>query len=179
MRCPADSAWLTAVSAMGSASRRSNPICAAPACRTEGTIPVPNGGSARGYQAMVVLSTALTSPSYDGQPAVYLYIAALEVNVLNCRVEGCPGPSSTSCTLATQSGGWHPHRPLPGGHRTTRGPGRRSRPRRGCRSGQIPLEDPGKRRAEIARMMDTAGTGSPADTAELAQHRPSRHWRGL
>jgi hypothetical protein len=23
------------------------PICAAPACRTEGTIPVPNGGSAR------------------------------------------------------------------------------------------------------------------------------------
>jgi uncharacterized protein (DUF1330 family) len=36
---------------------------------------------------MVVLSTALTSPSYDGQPAVYLYIAALEVNVLNCRWE--------------------------------------------------------------------------------------------
>jgi hypothetical protein len=51
--------------------------------------------------------------------------------------------------------------------------------RRGCRSGQVPLKDPGKRRAEISRMMDTAGTGSPADTAELAQHRPSRHWRGL
>src|SRR6185437_10140004 len=32
----ADSAWLTAVSAMGSASRRSNPICAAPACRPNG-----------------------------------------------------------------------------------------------------------------------------------------------
>ncbi len=47
----ADSAWLTAVSAMGSASRRSNPICAAPACRTEGTIPVPNGGNARFVQA--------------------------------------------------------------------------------------------------------------------------------
>ena len=31
---------------------------------------------------------ALSSPGYgsmDGQPAVYLYIAALEVNVLNCR----------------------------------------------------------------------------------------------
>jgi hypothetical protein len=27
----------------------------------------------------------LVSPGYDGQPAVYLYIAALEVNVLNCR----------------------------------------------------------------------------------------------
>src|SRR5690349_22017545 len=38
----ADSAWLTALSAMGPASRRSNPICAAPACRTEGTIPIPN-----------------------------------------------------------------------------------------------------------------------------------------
>ena len=32
----ADSAWLTAVSAMGSASRRSNPICAAPACGPNG-----------------------------------------------------------------------------------------------------------------------------------------------
>ena len=32
-------------------------------------------------------STALASPGYDGQPAVYLYIAALEVNVLNCRDE--------------------------------------------------------------------------------------------
>ena len=30
-------------------------------------------------------STALAIPGYDGQPAVYLYIAALEVNVLNCR----------------------------------------------------------------------------------------------
>jgi hypothetical protein len=33
---------------------------------------------------------ALSSPGYgpmDGQPAVYLYIAALKVNVLNCRDE--------------------------------------------------------------------------------------------
>jgi hypothetical protein len=44
-----------------------------------------NGGSARGYQAIFVPSAALGSPGYDGQPAVYLYIAALEVNVLNCR----------------------------------------------------------------------------------------------
>jgi len=43
------------------------------------------GGSACGYQAIFVPSTALASPGYDGQPAVYLYIAALEVNVLNCR----------------------------------------------------------------------------------------------
>ena len=29
------------------------------------------GGSARGYQAIFVPSTALASPGYDGQPAVY------------------------------------------------------------------------------------------------------------
>jgi hypothetical protein len=46
------------------------------------------GGSARGYQAIFVPSTALASPGYDGQPAVYLYIAALEVNVLKCRGQG-------------------------------------------------------------------------------------------
>ena len=39
----------------------------------------------RGYQAIFVPSAALDSPGYDGQPAVYLHIAALEVNVLNCR----------------------------------------------------------------------------------------------
>jgi hypothetical protein len=32
-----------------------------------------------------VASATLGIPGYDGQPAVYLYIAALEVNVLNCR----------------------------------------------------------------------------------------------
>jgi hypothetical protein len=34
---------------------------------------------------------AISSPDYgsiNGQPAVYLYIAALEVNVLNCRRPG-------------------------------------------------------------------------------------------
>jgi hypothetical protein len=36
-----------------------------------------NGGSARGYQAVFVPSTALASPGYEGQQAVYLYIAAL------------------------------------------------------------------------------------------------------
>jgi hypothetical protein len=36
-----------------------------------------NGGSARGYQAIFAPSTALASPGYDGQPAVYLYIAVL------------------------------------------------------------------------------------------------------
>ena len=50
----------------------------------------PNGGSARGYQAIFVPSAALSSPGYDpldGQPAVYLYITALEVNVRYCRDE--------------------------------------------------------------------------------------------
>jgi hypothetical protein len=49
------------------------------------------GGSARGYQAIFVPSTALASPGHDGQPAVYLYIAGLEMNVLNCRRQGLPG----------------------------------------------------------------------------------------
>jgi hypothetical protein len=41
------------------------------------------GGSVRGYQAIFVPLAALSSPGYgplDGQPAVYLYIAALEAN---------------------------------------------------------------------------------------------------
>ena len=33
-----------------------------------------NGGSACGYQAPFVPSTALASPGYDGRPVVYLYI---------------------------------------------------------------------------------------------------------
>ena len=33
-------------------------------------------------------SAALGSLGYGGQPAVYLYIAPLEVNVLNCRGQG-------------------------------------------------------------------------------------------
>jgi hypothetical protein len=42
-------------------------------------------------RATSVPPAALTSPGYGpigGQPAVYLYIAALEVNVLNCRGQG-------------------------------------------------------------------------------------------
>jgi hypothetical protein len=42
------------------------------------------GGSARRYQAIFVPSTTLASPCHDGQSAVFLYLAALEVNVLNC-----------------------------------------------------------------------------------------------
>ena len=64
--------------------------------------PAPNGGTARGYEGNVVPLTALASHGYgpmDGQPAVYLYIAALEVNVLNCRVEGISA-SSTRVALA-------------------------------------------------------------------------------
>jgi len=52
----------------------------------QSAITAQNGGSARCYQAIFVPSTALASPGYDGQPAVYLYIAVLEVNVLNCRI---------------------------------------------------------------------------------------------
>jgi hypothetical protein len=47
-----------------------------------------NGGSARGYQAIFVPSATLGSLGHDGQPAVCLYIAALEVNVLGCRRPG-------------------------------------------------------------------------------------------
>ena len=46
-------------------------------------IPGHNGGSVRGYQAIFVPLAALSSPGYSpvgGQPAVYLYIAALEAN---------------------------------------------------------------------------------------------------
>ena len=49
--------------------------------------PAQIGGSARGYQAIFVASATLGSPGYDGQPAVYLYIAVLEVNVLKCRCD--------------------------------------------------------------------------------------------
>jgi hypothetical protein len=53
-----------------------------------------NGGTVRGYEAIFVPSNALGSPGYDGQPAVYLYSAALEVNALNCRIPRvCAGQS--------------------------------------------------------------------------------------
>ena len=41
------------------------------------------GGSACDYQAILVPSTTLADPGCDGQPAANLYIASLEVNVLN------------------------------------------------------------------------------------------------
>ena len=72
---------------------------------------VPNGGSARGYQAIFVASATLGSPGYDGQPAVYLYIAALEVNVLNSAngstsrtwVETWPRPGFERALLMPQA----------------------------------------------------------------------------
>jgi hypothetical protein len=46
-----------------------------------------NGGSARGYQAIFVSLAALSSPGYGpieaSQPYIYIYIVAIEVNVLN------------------------------------------------------------------------------------------------
>jgi hypothetical protein len=63
------------------------PFCAPPTARTEGIVPVQNGGTARGYEAIFVPSNALGSPGHDGQPAVYLYSAALEVNALDRRWE--------------------------------------------------------------------------------------------
>jgi hypothetical protein len=53
--------------------------------------PTHNGGSGAVIRAVFVPLVAFSSPGYvpmDGQPAVYLCIAALRVNVLNCRVDG-------------------------------------------------------------------------------------------
>jgi hypothetical protein len=64
------------------------PIWAPPLARLHAAAGVQLGGSARGYQAIFVSLADLSSPGYgpiDGQPAVYVYIAAIEVNVLNCR----------------------------------------------------------------------------------------------
>jgi hypothetical protein len=57
---------------------------------------------ARGYQAIFVPLAAFSSFCYDsmdGQPAVYLYIAALEVNVLNCRMSSAFDQSLLACQL--------------------------------------------------------------------------------
>src|SRR5512140_1001494 len=64
-------------------SVQKTPSCAAATAARPRSRTKQIGGSARGYRAIFVPSTALASPGYDGQPAVYLYIAALEVNVLN------------------------------------------------------------------------------------------------
>ena len=56
----------------------------------QSAITAQNGGSVRGYQAIFVPLAALSSPGYSpmgGQPAVYLYITALEANCRFCRVE--------------------------------------------------------------------------------------------
>jgi hypothetical protein len=48
------------------------------------------GGTARGYQGIFTTLAAQQSrlwPNRTAGPAVYLYIAALGVNVLNCRVQ--------------------------------------------------------------------------------------------
>ena len=50
-------------------------FCAPPTDRIEVTVPIQIGGTARGYQAIFIPSSALASPGYDGHPAVYLYIA--------------------------------------------------------------------------------------------------------
>ena len=52
-------------------------ICAPDLRCRHALVAVHIGGSACGYQAIFVSSTALASPGYDGQPAVYLYIAVL------------------------------------------------------------------------------------------------------
>jgi hypothetical protein len=64
------------------------PFCAPPTDRTEAIVPVQIGGYACGYQAIFVPSIALASPGYDGQPAVYLYIAIRRPIVRFCRDEG-------------------------------------------------------------------------------------------
>ncbi len=49
-----------------------------------------NGGTVRGYQGIFVALAAQQSRLWTNRtvsPAVYLYIAALGANVLNCRVE--------------------------------------------------------------------------------------------
>ena len=57
-----------------------DPICTGDALIGIGPRSVHNGGSVRGYQAIFVPLAAVRSLGYsppDGQPAVYLYIAAL------------------------------------------------------------------------------------------------------
>jgi hypothetical protein len=74
----------TSVSSVSHAGRAQiNPICAAAPINRSPLARLQNGGSVRGYQAIFVPLAALSSPGYSpvgGQPAVYLYIAALEAN---------------------------------------------------------------------------------------------------
>jgi hypothetical protein len=62
------------------------PVCAAPACRTEGTIPVPNGGTARGYQEFLAPS-AISAAASRRVARPYIYAAViLGANARICRV---------------------------------------------------------------------------------------------
>jgi hypothetical protein len=59
-------------------------------------IAVQNGGTARGYQGILVPLAALTSSGYglngrSAEPHIYTF-ATLEVNVLNCRDKYVLGP---------------------------------------------------------------------------------------
>lgn len=68
-------------------------ICAGAGLCRRARVDVQIGGSVRGYQAIFVPLAALSSPGYSpvgGQPAVYLYIAALEANcpLLPLREQG-------------------------------------------------------------------------------------------
>jgi hypothetical protein len=84
--------------------RQIDPICAPHLMTAVSPVTVQIGGSARGYQAIFVASATLGSPGFDGQPAVYLYIAALEVNVLNCRGQGRASWGAEACTTASAPG---------------------------------------------------------------------------
>ena len=69
-------------------------------------------------------SATLGSPGFDGQPAVYLYIATLEVNVLNCRISRvCVGQSGWRSVMVAAGG---PARARASARR--RAPGGRYRP---------------------------------------------------
>jgi hypothetical protein len=100
--CSRFSSWKRSACALGETSTNQL-FCAAAAIIRSWPLEIQIGGWARGYQGIFVPSTALASPGYDGQPAVYLYIAALEVNVLNCRGQGrCSG---TEAVLVAVPGG--------------------------------------------------------------------------
>jgi hypothetical protein len=69
---------------------QNNPICARPGLWHHAQLGEQIGGSARCYQAIFVPSTALASPGYDGQPAVY--IAGLRPNpTRHASAGGCRG----------------------------------------------------------------------------------------
>ncbi len=86
------------------AARQNNLIRAPRAAMPGGRERRQNGGSAHGYQAIFVSSAALASPVYDGQRAVYLYIAVLKVNVLICR--GQTGSSAAGLYETLAMPGW-------------------------------------------------------------------------